>query len=156
MQIKDIDNDMDGLMKSTEAWRENDELLQSVPGLGPVTSRTLTALLPELGKLNRKQIAALVGVAPINRDSGAMRGRRVTYGGREAVRSVLFMTATVAIRWNPTIKAIYERLIGRNKHHKLAVVACIRKLVTILNAMVRDKKSWIAALAESPEATQCT
>lgn len=154
-QIDDVDKDMGDFIKESSAWREHDELLQSVPGVGPVTSRTLTALLPELGKLTRKEIASLVGVAPFNQDSGAMRGRRSIKGGRGAVREVLYMTASVAIQHNPLIKEMYERLTAASKHHKVAVVACIRKLLTILNAMVRDKKPWSLTIASAGKLSEC-
>jgi transposase len=141
-QLADIDDDLQRLIKSTPAWREADELLQSVPGVGPVLSSTLTAMVPELGQLDRKQIAALIGVAPFNNDSGKMEGKRTTWGGRAAVRAVLYMAASAARRFNPVIAALYGRLIEAGKHHNVALVACMRKLLTILNAMKRDHRAW--------------
>jgi transposase len=123
------------------------KLLESVKGVGRVVIVTLLALLPELGKLNRKQIAALVGVAPFNNDSGKGERKRSIWGGRAAVRSVLYMSATVAATHNPEIAAVYQRLIAKGKQHKVAIVACMRKLITILNAMVRDGKQWNPVLA---------
>jgi transposase len=113
-----------------------------VPGIGPVTASTLLAELPELGERNRRQIAALVGVAPLNRDSGAYRGKRRVYGGRAAVRRVLYMAALVATRCNPVIRTFYERLLAQGKEKKVALVACMRKLLTTLNAMVRKNEPW--------------
>jgi transposase len=137
--------DLDNAIKKTPAWREKADLLRSVPGVGRVTVSTMLALLPELGKLTRKQIAALVGVAPFNRDSGTLRGRRAVWGGRSAVRSVLYMAALVGTRFNPAIKAMYARLIAAGKRKKVAVVACARKLLTILNAILRSGKAWRSA-----------
>jgi transposase len=142
-QIADIDDDLQKLIKRTPAWREADELLQSVPGVGPVLSSTMTALVPELGKLNRKQIAALVGVAPFNRDSGLGERSRTTWGGRAPVRAVLYMAASAARRFNPVIASMYDRLIQNGKPPMVALVACMRKLLTILNAIMRDKRPWI-------------
>jgi transposase len=141
-QIDDIDDDVKKLMRSTPAWRENDDLLQSVPGVGPILSATLTALVPELGKLNRKEIASLVGVAPLNNDSGERKGRRTTWGGRAAVRAVLYMAARSATRFNKTIAAFYERLVANGKPDHVAVVACMRKLLVVLNAIARDRRAW--------------
>jgi transposase len=146
-QIDDIDQDLQRLIKSTPAWREADDLLQSVPGVGPVLSATLAALVPELGTLNRKQIAALIGVAPFNNDSGARNGKRMIWGGRAAVRAVLYMAALAACRFNATIGTVYDRLIARGKHHNVALVACMRKLLVILNAIARDRKPWTPQLA---------
>lgn len=123
-------------------WRERAALLSSVPGAGPVLVWTLLGSLPELGRLNRWQLAALVGVAPLNYDSGQFRGRRFTWGGRAQVRAVLYMNAMVAVRHNPPIKAFYQRLIAAGKPHKVAITACMRKLLTHLNAIVRDGKPW--------------
>ncbi|HEX2225963.1 MAG TPA: transposase, partial [Candidatus Binatia bacterium] len=121
---------------------ENEDLLRSVPGIGPVISRTLLAELPELGKLNRKQIAALVGIAPLNRDSGTLRGRRTIWGGRATVRAVLYMAALVASRRNAVIRTFYRHLRTAGKAPKVALVACMRKLLTILNAMIKHKTRW--------------
>lgn len=124
------------MVKRSPVWRERDELLQSVPGIGPVLSRTLLADLPELGALSRRAIAKLVGVAPLSRDSGTMRGRRVVQGGRTHVRAVLCMGALVATKRSVVIRAFYLRLVAAGKPKKLALVACMRKLLTILNVMV--------------------
>jgi transposase len=140
--IDELNVDLTARLRQSAVWREKDELLRSLKGIGPITSGTLSAALPELGQLNRRAIAALVGVAPFNRDSGTLRGRRVIWGGRAQVRQVLYMAAISAIRCNPVIKPFYERLIGRGKAHKVAVVACMRKMLTILNAMVRSNTHW--------------
>ena len=141
-QLKELDREINDDVRGSPVWREKDDLLQSVPGIGPVVARTLLAELPELGKLNRKQIAALVGVAPLNRDSGKMRGKRMIGGGRATVRTVLYMATMVAYRRNPVIAALYERLTKAGKPFKVALTACMRKLLVILNAIVREKKSW--------------
>jgi transposase len=141
-QLEDIDADLDKSVKQSPAWREKDDLLRSVPGVGKVLSRTLLSLAPELGSLTRKQMAALIGVAPLNRDSGTQRGRRCVWGGRAHVRAVLYMSALVATRWNPTIRAFHKRLIAAGKLPKVALVACMRKLLSILNAMVRTNSRW--------------
>jgi transposase len=141
-ELSELEGDIGESIRGTPAWRERDELLRSVPGIGDVVARTLIADLPELGSLDRKQIAALVGVAPLNRDSGRMRGRRTSWGGRAKVRSVLYMAALVGSRRNPVLKAFYQRLISFGKPKKLALTAVMRKLLTILNAMVRDNKRW--------------
>jgi transposase len=141
-RLSDLDDDLDQAIRSSPVWRERDNLLQSTPGVGPVLSITLLAELPELGALNRKEIAALVGVAPLNRDSGHFRGKRKVWGGRSHVRSALYMAALVATRYNLVIKAFYERLLAAGKPKKVALTACMRKLLTILNAMTRDHRSW--------------
>ena len=141
-ELFELDHELGDGIRGTPAWRERDELLQSVPGIGNIVARTLIADLPELGRLDRKQIAALVGVAPLNRDSGKMRGRRTTWGGRAKVCCVLYMAALVASRRNPVLKAFYQRLLGAGKAKKLALTAVMRKLLTILNAIVRDNKKW--------------
>ena len=137
-----LDEDLTHRIQSTPIWREREDLLRSVPGIGPVVSRTLLAELPELGTLTHKQIAALVGVAPLNRDSGTLRGRRMIWGGRAVVRGVLYMSAVVAARYNPVIKAFSQRLRAAGKAPKVALVACMRKLLTILNAMVKHRTPW--------------
>jgi transposase len=142
LQLSDIDDELQKLIKQTPAWRDADDLLQSVPGVGPVLSSTLTALVPELGRLDRKQIAALVGVAPLNRDSGQREGKRTTWGGRAPVRAVLYMATSVARRFNPVLAAMYSRLTEKGKPPMVALVACMRKLLTILNAMKRDNRAW--------------
>lgn len=141
-QIDRLDVDITAGLRKSPAWRAKDELLQSFKGVGPVTSSTLVIAVPELGQLDRRAIASLVGVAPFNCDSGVMRGRRSIYGGRSQVRTVLYMAATTAIRSNPVIRAFYERLKSRGKPHKVAMVACMRKMLTILNAMVRQSTPW--------------
>jgi transposase len=147
-QIDDIDGDLRDLIRRTPAWREADDLLQSVPGVGPVLSSTLTALVPELGKLNRKQIASLVGVAPFNKDSGLGERKRATWGGRAPVRAVLYMAASVARRFNPAIRRFYDRLLGMGKPAPVVLVACMRKLLTMLNAVARDRRPWTPQLVE--------
>ena len=144
-ELSALESELADGIRGTPAWRERDELLQSVPGIGDVVARTLIADLPELGRLDRKQIAALVGVAPLNRDSGKMRGKRTTWGGRAKVRCALYMAALVASRRNPVLKAFYQRLVSAGKAKKLALTAVMRKLLTILNAMVRDNTRWQSA-----------
>ena len=129
-------------MRTSPIWRAKEELLKSVPGIGDIASRTLLAELPELGRLNRREIAALVGLAPFNRDSGSLRGRRTIWGGRAALRATLYMAALTAIRHNPVIAAFNDRLRAAGKPPKLAITACMRKLLVIVNAMVRDQKPW--------------
>ena len=141
-QLNNIDDDLDQAIKDSEAWRVKDDLLQSVPGVGRVLARSLITDLPELGTLNRKQIAALVGVAPLNRESGSFRGRRHIWGGRAAVRAARYMNALVASRHNPIIKAFYQRLLAKGKPKKVALTAWMRKLPLILNVMVRDHTRW--------------
>lgn len=141
-EIDKLDVDLTAGLRSSPAWRAKDELLRSLKGIGPITSTTLLVALPELGQLDRRAIAALVGLAPFNCDSGVMRGRRSIYGGRSQVRTLLYMAATTAIRSNPVIRAFYERLKSRGKPHKVAMVACMRKMLTILNAMVRKSTPW--------------
>ncbi|MGH7630129.1 MAG: IS110 family transposase [Gemmatimonadales bacterium] len=146
-QLGDVDHELGQLIEQSPLWRAQDNLLQSVPGIGPIVSRTLLGELPELGRLNRKEIAALVGVAPLVRDSGTLRGRRLVWGGRAPVRAVLYMGALVATRWNPVIRAFYGRLRAAGKPAKVALVACMRKLLIILNAMVRTNTRWQAQRA---------
>jgi transposase len=141
-ELDSTDKDLDLAVRGSPLWREKDDLLKSVPGVGPVLSSTLLGQLPELGSLNRKQIAALVGVAPLNRDSGKFRGKRAVWGGRASVRAALYMAALVATRYNPVIKAFYSRLCAAGKPKKVALTACMRKLLTILNAMVRNRTHW--------------
>ncbi|MGH8518230.1 MAG: IS110 family transposase [Panacagrimonas sp.] len=141
-EIDKLDVDLTAGLRNSPAWRAKDELLRSFKGVGPITSGTLLVALPELGELDRRAIAALVGLAPFNCDSGLMRGRRSIYGGRSQVRTLLYMAATTAIRSNPVIRAFYERLKSRGKPHKVAMVACMRKMLTILNAMVRQSTPW--------------
>jgi transposase len=141
-QLAQLDADLTRAIQSSPIWREKDEWLQSMPGVGPVLATTLLASLPELGTLNRRQIAALVGVAPLNRESGGWRGTRIVWGGRTAVRAVLYMGALVAARHNPVLKAFYQRLRQAGKAPKVALTACMRKLLTVLNAMLKDGKLW--------------
>jgi transposase len=141
-ELSELEGDIDGAIRNSPAWQADADLLVSVPGVGPATLRTLIAELPELGRLDRRKIAALVGVAPINRDSGTMRGRRTIAGGRPAVRTALFMAALVASRANPVIAADYAKLRAAGKTGKQALTACIRKLVVILNAILRDRRPW--------------
>jgi transposase len=144
-ELADLDRDIDDQIKRSQAWRATEDLLTSVPGIGPITARTLIAELPELGRIDRRRLAALVGVAPLNRDSGAMRGHRAIAGGRTDVRNVLFMAALAAIRHNPVIRDLYDRLRRRGRPAKTALVAAIRKLLTILNAIIRDQRPWQSA-----------
>ncbi len=140
--LSDINDDLDRRIRLSPSWLEKDNLLKSVPGVGKVVSSSLLIELPELGRLNRRKIAALVGVAPLNRDSGTMRGRRTVWGGRAKLRAVLYMAALVASRRNPIIAAFYQRLLDAGKVKKVALVACMRKLLTILNAMMRTMTVW--------------
>jgi transposase len=140
--LSDLDSELGQVIHSSDIWRAQDNLLQSTPGVGPVLSTTLLAHLPELGSLNRKEIAALVGVAPLNRDSGTLRGRRTVWGGRSDVRTALYMAALAATRFNPVIRAFYQRLEAAGKPKKVALTACMRKLLTILNAMMRHQTRW--------------
>lgn len=146
-ELRHTDTDLGALVRASPAWRERDDLRQSVPGVGPVVSYTLVAELPELGRLSRREIAKLVGVAPLSRDSGTMRGRRFGQGGRASVRAALYMGAMVAARWNPAIRAFDQRLVTAGKPKKLALVACRRQLLTILNTMIRSGQPWIANYA---------
>jgi transposase len=141
-RLRDVDHDLDRTVQSSPIWRAKENLLRTLPGVGPVTSRTLIGSLPELGFLNRKQIAALVGVAPLARDSGTLKGKRLVWGGRAPVRAALYMAALVASRRNPALRAFYARLVAAGKPKKLALTACMRKLLTILNAMVKNNSAW--------------
>jgi transposase len=141
-ELEQVDKDLDRSIRHSPIWKENEDLLRTVPGIGPVISRTLLAELPELGELNRKQISALVGVAPFNRDSGTLKGRRSIWGGRASVRAALYMAALVASRRNTVISAFYTRLRPAGKRPKVALVACMRKLLTILNSMIKHKTRW--------------
>lgn len=144
-QLVDVDRDLAHAIQASPVWRATEDLLRSVPGIGPIVSRTLIGELPELGRLSRKQIAALVGVAPLARDSGTLRGKRLIWGGRAAVRAVLYMGALVATRHNPVIRAFYQKLRTAGKPAKVALTACMRKLLVILNAMVRTETPWITS-----------
>jgi transposase len=138
----ELDKEIARMIRSSQEWTEKEALLRSVPGVGPVTAATLVADLPELGTLNRQKIAALVGVAPFNRDSGRKRGKRRIFGGRAAVRRTLYMAALSCTRFNPVIKRFYENLVSRGKEKKVALTACMRKLLVMLNAMVRKQEVW--------------
>jgi transposase len=144
-QLAEIDHEIDRSIRGTPAWREAEDLLTSVPSIGSKIARTLIAELPELGRLNRHQVAALVGVAPYNRDSGTWRGRRTIGGGRAVVRAALYMAVLVSIRRKMPLAHTYHRLKATGKPAKVAIVACMRKLATILNAILRDKKPWATA-----------
>jgi transposase len=139
-----LDNDLDTTLRTSPVWREREELLRSVPGIGPACTRTLRLDLPEWGTLSRQRLATLVGVAPLNRDSGTLRGSRTIWGGRAHVRSALYMSTLVAVRYNPVMKAFYERLRAKGKAAKVALTAGMRKLLTILNAMVKHHTHWHA------------
>jgi transposase len=138
----DADAELERLIQQSPVWRVQDELLQSVPGVGPMLARTLLGLVPELGQLDRHQIAALVGVAPLARDSGTFRGRRTCWGGRPAVRTVLYMAALTAARYNPVLRIFYQRLRAAGKPAKVALTAVARKLLVLLNAILRDQRPW--------------
>ncbi len=141
-ELDDLDKNLRETLRQSPVWREKDDLLRSVPGIGEQISLTLLAYLPELGTLNRRQIAALVGVAPFNRDSGTLRGKRTVWGGRAGVRSALYMGAMVASRHNPVIRDFYQRLLSAGKPKKVALTACMRKLLTMLNSMLKNGTSW--------------
>ena len=141
-ELSDLDKGLRQTLRRSPVWREKDDLLRTVPGVGPQLSLTLLALLPELGTLNRKQIAALVGVAPYNRDSGTRRGKRAVWGGRSRVRAVLYMGALVASRHNPAIRDFYQRLLAAGKPKKVALIASMRKLLVTLNAMLKHGSPW--------------
>ncbi len=149
-QLKSIDTDLDRMIRSSESWRAKEDLLRSVPGVGKILALTLITELPELGELNRKQIAALVGVAPLNRDSGTFRGTRRIWGGRAAVRTCLYMATLTAAHHNPVIRECYRRLLSRGKPKKVALTACMRKLLVTLNVMIRDHQTWGAYGAPLP------
>jgi len=148
-QIRDLDQQIRELITQSPLWREKDQLLQSVPGVGPKMSSMLVAHLPELGRLNRHQIASLVGLAPFNRDSGKWKGKRFIGGGRSHVRCTLYMSSLVASRYNPAIQALRQRLQSRGKPFKVVLTACMRKLLTILNAMVKNGTPWDRALCRT-------
>jgi transposase len=141
-RLEDINDDIDELIRQSPLWREKDKLLQSVTGVGPVLASTILASLPELGTLNRKQIAALVGVAPFNRESGRYKGKQKIQGGRASVRNVLYMGTVAGIRANPVLRTFYERLVAKGKPKKLALTACMRKLLVILNTMLKNGTCW--------------
>jgi len=140
--IAELDQQLKALLQNSTEWQAKDKILQSVPGIGPVTSFSVIADLPELGTLNRQKISKLVGVAPLNCDSGQHRGTRHIYGGRAQVRRALYMATLTALRWNPVIKEFYERLCANQKPFKVAITACMHKLLNIINVMVRDSTTW--------------
>jgi len=144
-QLAQLDREIDDLIKRSSLWRAADDLLTSVPGVGDVTAHTLIADLPELGQLDRRRIAALVGVAPVNRDSGQLRGKRTIAGGRVGVRNALYMATLSAVRWNPVISTHYHSLVDRGRPKKVALVASMRRLLGILNAIMRTKTPWQCA-----------
>ena len=146
-EVKTIEQALDQAVDQHAAWRHKRNLLTSMPGIGNTVAYTLLGDLPELGALNRRQIAALSGVAPFNRDSGRLRGKRRIQGGRASTRTALFLSAMSAIRFNPDIKRFYERLLKAGKHKKVALIACVRKIVTALNAMLRDNVKWKPAMS---------
>jgi transposase len=147
-RLKQADDDLDTMIRQTPVWRDREEILRSAKGIGPTTSRTLIALVPELGKLSRRELAGLVGLAPLNNDSGSsIRGKRFIRGGRAEVRAMLYMAAVSASRFNSTIRCFYGRLVAAGKPKKVALIACARKLLTILNAMVKAGKPWDELLA---------
>ena len=141
-RLAEVDHDLDDMIRASPVWQHKAALMESVPGVGRVTATALLAQLPELGKLSNKQISGLVGVCPYNRDSGTLRGRRAIWGGRANVRAALYMAALVASRHNPVLKAFYQRLVAAGKPKKAALVACMRKLLTMLNAMIKHDKPW--------------
>ncbi len=147
-ELTHTDMDLAETIQQSPVWRAKEDLLRSVPGVGPVLTTTLLANLPELGTLTGKQIAALVGVAPLNRASGTLRGKRTVWGGRAQVRAVLYMGAIVAARFNPVIRVFYHRLRAAGKAKKVALTACMRKLLTILNAMLKHRTPWCAEVAQ--------
>jgi len=147
-RLKESDDDLHTHIENSPVWRAKDEILKSTPSVGPITSMTLLAALPELGTLNRREITALVGLAPLNRDSGNYRGHRSIQGGRADVRQVLYMCVLSAIRFNPIIRTFYQRLVLAGKQRKVAIVACMRKMLTILNAMLKSNTKWSAEYAK--------
>ena len=149
-EVSRTDGELEGAIEGSPTWRENEALLRSVPGVGPVLASTLLAELPELGTLSHKHLSALVGVAPFSFDSGTLRGKRMVWGGRARVRSTLYMASLTAARYNPAVRAFYERLVAAGKPRKVALVACMRKLLSILNAVVRDRVPWSPTHVLSP------
>jgi len=141
-QIQEVDDDLKHQVRASPLWREREQLLRSIPGIGPIVSATLLSQLPELGQLDRKAIAKLVGVAPLNHDSGTFHGRRKIWGGRAAVRAALYMAALVATRYNPQIRLFYQRLLASGKPKQVALVACMHKLLLQCSAIVRAQTSW--------------
>jgi transposase len=144
-ELAELDRELDTAVRGSPAWRDKEDLLASVPGIGPVTARTLIAELPELGQLDRRKIASLAGLAPFARQSGKWRGKSFISGGRASVRTALFIATLSAARHNPTIRAFHQRLIAAGKPKMVAAIACMRKLLTILNAIAREQKPWQTA-----------
>ncbi len=141
-QIADLDNELDKTISNSPVWKEKDDLLQSVKGIGPATAHTLLADVPELGLLNRRDLAALIGLAPYDHDSGSLKGIRCISGGRAHVRTALYMATLTAIKWNPAIRRFYQRLISKGKAFKVALTACMRKLLSVLNMILKTKQPW--------------
>lgn len=141
-RVKQLDEQIEGQIQQCQEWQAKHTRLKSVPGVGKVVAATLLALLPELGQLSTQKISTLVGVAPLNRDSGQMQGKRTIYGGRAPVRQMLYMATLVAVRHNPVLRVFYERLLAKGKATKVALVACMHKLLTILNAMLKNGADW--------------
>jgi transposase len=148
-QVEELDQEIEHQIQHCQSWHQTQQLVMSVPGVGKVMAFTLLAGLPELGTLTHKQIAALVGVAPLNYDSGQMKGKRRVFGGRASVRQVLYMSALVAVRYNPVLKEFYDRLLQRGKLKKVALVACMHKLLTLLNAIIKHRKAWQVSTGDS-------
>jgi len=146
--VEKIDKEISDLIKGSPIWREKEAILRSFKGVGPVTSATLLAALPELGTIGSKPLSALIGVAPLNRDSGQFRGKRAVWGGRDNVRSVLYMATMTAIRFNPVISAFYTRLREAGKPHKVAITACMRKIIVTLNSMIKNQTHWHSPVLE--------
>lgn len=150
-ELRLLEKDLDNQIKSSPIWREKEDLMRGIKGIGPVSAATMLAEVPELGTLNRKQIAALVGVAPMNRDSGTYHGKRSIWGGRAPARAVLYMATLSAIRANPVLRTFYRRLLAHGKPKKVAITAAMRKLLTVLNAIVRDKRPWAPSFGLDPQ-----
>jgi transposase len=149
-RLEQLDRDLNDQIRKSPLWRERDRLLQSIPGVGPTVSRAVMAQLPEVGTLSGKKAVALVGVAPYNRDSGRFRGKRMIRGGRSHLRHMLYMAAVVAARFNPVIRTFYQRLLAAGKPKKLALTACMRKLVLIINSMVKNNQPWNHSAIQTP------
>ena len=154
-ELSDVDEGLRQTLRSSPVWREKDDILRSVPGVGEQLSLALLSQLPELGTLNRREVAAPVGVAPFNRDSGTLRGKRQIWGGRARLRAVLYMGAMVASRFNPVIRDFYQRLLAAGKPKKVALTACMRKLLVILNSMLKSRSHWRAEHARTPALAGC-
>lgn len=148
-QLKDLDRGLRDFVRQDPDWVEKNQIMQTVPGVGPVTACAALAWLPELGDVNRQEVAALVGTAPFNRDSGTLRGTRCIQGGRHQMRQALYMATLAALRWNPVIRNFYQRLLRAGKAKKLAITACMRKLLCILNAMIKNRQPWNPQMALS-------